>query len=166
MAIAARAFLVAMLIAASSASLAQRVFWFAGGAIEVVLPESFDVVERADGSLLATFGEAGDHRLELSLSDLPSASANTSLGEQFVRDQAERRGRKLSEISGKVVFMDPAGESQVGGKKFRAVHWQVGFGRSVVVITLTAPAEISPALNQFLGKPLNNVVNSLRRRAA
>jgi hypothetical protein len=54
----------------------------------------------------------------------------------------------------------------VGERTFRTVHWQIGFGDAVVVMTLTAPVDGSTALNQFLGKPLNDVVNSLRRKAA
>lgn len=141
---------------------------FAGGRAEVILPDAFTVVSSDNSILVVTFGPKGDHKLELSLNEIESSSGPADLGEQFVRAQAEKKGRKLSQGAGRVVFMDPAGDSKQGDVTMRVVHWQIGFGRSVVVMTLTAPVEqpMSSALQEFLGRPLNVLVTSLRRTGA
>ena len=153
---------------ASIAHAGEPLVTFASGRAEVILPDNFTVVSSDTSGLVATFGPKRDHKLELSLNDIESSLGSADLGEQFVRAQAEKKGRKLSLGAGRVVFMDPAGDSKQGEVTMRVVHWQIGFGRSVVVMTLTAPVEqpMSPALQEFLGRYLNVLVASLRRTGA
>lgn len=158
--------LLSVLVACIGDVEAQRVVTFARGAMEVVLPETFIVTERNDGSLRAVFGSAGDHRLELTAHEAPSAAKARDAGEEFVRAEAKKKDLVFFELPGKVVFMEPRPDTKDGDKAYRAAYWQIGFGNTVVVMTLTGPAQLSPELSQFLGKPLNDVINSLRRKAA
>jgi hypothetical protein len=150
---------------ALTAAATEQTLVFAGGKVEVVLPASFNVTNRDDGSLLATFGPGGNHRVELTLHDHEKTVGPPDLDQQFVRAQAEKKKRRVTEGSGKSVFMDPAGDFRDGEATMRVVHWQIGFGKSLVVMTLTAPVEqpMSSALSDFLGKQLNILVGSLRR---
>ncbi len=162
-----RSTLVGVILSAMSLTVAanEQAVVFAGGKVEVALPASFKVTNRDDGSLLATFGPGESHRLELTLHDHERAAGPPDLGQQFVRAQAEKKQRRVTEGAGKSVFMDPAGDFLDGDVTMRVVHWQIGFGKSLVVMTLTAPVEqpMSRALSEFLGKPLNVLVRSLRR---
>lgn len=142
---------------------AQQTVEFADGKVEVVLPADFKVVDRSRQELIATFGDDGHHKVRLVF--IGSESGPEDVGEQFIRQMNQDKGRLILERPGKVAFMDPAVENK-SGEAFRTIRWQVGFGRSVVVIYLTAPwAEpMSPALKEFLGSSINALIASLRRR--
>jgi hypothetical protein len=139
---------------------------FASGRIEVVLPAYVRVVSNKENTLVAVFGPAEDHKLELTFHDQLANAAERDVAEQFVRAQAQKKGRRLREAPGKVLFMEPGGDFMIEQKPFKALHLQVGFGKSLVVVTLTAPFSepMSPALSEFLGKPVNAMVASLRAR--
>lgn len=136
---------------------------FAGGKVEVVLPSNFRVVSKEMDTLIAVFGPEEDHKLELTLhEELQSANA-ADAAEQFVRDQALRKGRRLQQVPGKSLFMEPGVAFTEGGKTYKSLHLQVGFGKLFVVVTLTGPQPTSEAMSQFLGSPINTMVKSLRR---
>jgi hypothetical protein len=158
--------LIAVAACCASSALAQKVMTFAKGAAEVTLPDAFVATEQNDGTLRAVFGPAGNHRLEFARKEAVARAGGVNLGEAFVRAEAKRKDLKLFEMPGKVVYMEPAPDRTEGDVVYRTAHWHIGFGNSIVVMTLTAPAEASPELKQFLGKPLNNVIASVRRKRA
>ena len=94
-----------------------------------------------------------------------SAAGGTDAGVQFVRAEAAKHNLPLFEYPGRVAFMQPAADARDGDRLVRAAVWQVGFGNNVAVIMLVGPAEPTPELRQFLGKPLQDLVTSLQRRA-
>ena len=158
-------FLVSLFATCIGDAGAQKIATFGRGSFEVVLPETFIVTERNDGTLRAVFGSTGDHRLELTAHDAPSTGNLRDAGEAFVRAEAKKKDFRFFEIPGKVVLMEPRPDTKDGDKAYRVAYWQIGFGNTVVVMTLTAPVEVSPDLRQFLGKPLNDVISSVRRKA-
>ena len=158
--------LLAVLVAlACSLCQAQQTVEFADGQVEVVLPSEFRIIARPRQSLIATFGAKGD--CEIKLVFISRASGPDDIGEQFIREMNQGKGKLVLQSSGKVAFMDPD-EDVKQDEAFRTMRWQVGFGRSVVVIYLTAPSTqpMSPALKEFLGEPLNVLIASLRRKGA
>jgi hypothetical protein len=145
----------------------EQVITFANGRVEVVLPASFRIVSNGAETLVAVFGgTAEDHKLELTLHDQLDSSPVENSAEQFVREQAQKKGRRTREVPGKVLFLDPGADFMHDGKPYKAIHLQVGFGRSLVVVTVTAPFSepVSPAMSEFLAKPVNVMLASLRRR--
>jgi hypothetical protein len=137
---------------------------FAKGKLEVQLPENLKARETADGTLSATFGPGGSHRLELTLLDhQKDAPADTA--EMFVEYYARQRKLTVHTNGDKAVVMEGA-EGTLEGKPVRIARWQIGFGTSLVVMTLTAPADgtMSPALKQFLDQDLEPLIASVRRR--
>jgi hypothetical protein len=144
----------------------EQTLVFAGGKVEVVLPSGVRVISNEKQTLVAVFGPDADHKLELTLHEELQSAIPVDAAEQFVRDQAQKKGRKLQQGPGKSLFMELGGEFMQEGKPHKSLHVQVGFGKSLVVITLTAPRTMSTALNQFLGGPINVMVASLRRREA
>jgi hypothetical protein len=139
---------------------------FAGGKVEVALPTTLRVVSNEKQTLVAVFGPEEDHKVELTLHETLQSAGASDAAEQFVREQGQKKGRRVQQVPGKALFMEPGDEFAHEGKPFRSLHIQVGFGKSLVVVTLSAPQPMSPILNQFLGGPVNAMLASLRRREA
>jgi len=158
--------LLVALSAPSLASAADKAVAFAGGRIEVVLPSFARVTSNQQKTLIAVFGSNEDHKLELTLHEELMSATAPDAAEQFVSVQAQKRGKRLQRIPGKALFLDPGSDFAEGEKTFRTLHVQVGFGKALVVITVTAPVTqpMSPALGEFLGKPVNAMIASLRQR--
>jgi hypothetical protein len=157
----------ALLVAAICALGAPALTPFAHGKAEVHIPAGYAVSSRPDGTLVATFGPRRDHKLELTLHDHSAEPGPPDLAERFVREQAKKKNRNVNAGAGKVVLMEQGPDTRVGSLVFRTVHWQVAFGKSLVVMTLTAPIgePMSPALQEFLDKHLNALVVSMQRKA-
>jgi hypothetical protein len=161
-----RRFLLAgmLLVCCAGVASAQKVIVFAHGKAEVLLPASYVATELNDGTLRAIFGPAADHRLEFALVEAASVAGDGKAGEQYVRVESAKRNAKLFGLPGKVVFMEPAGDVLVDGRNYRVARWLVGAGNAVVLMTLTAPAEMTPDLRQFLDRRLEGVLTSVRVR--
>ena len=143
---------------------AQKVVTFDHGTASAVLPVTFITTELNDGTLRAVFGPTGDHRLQIAMRVAASTAGTPDAGVQFVRTEAIKRNLRLFEYPGRVAFMQPAADVRDGDRMVRAALWHVGFGDNVAVIMLAGPAEPTPELRQFLGKPLQDLVASLQRR--
>lgn len=161
--------LFSVLVAALVPATASAQFtWhtFGHGKAEVLLPSKFSPTTDAEGTLTTRFGQGDTHLLEISLQDHERKPGSSNLAEQFVQAYAEKKNLKATKGVDRIVVMEPTGDLTEDGKTFRRVHWQVGFGKSLVIITLTAPVPMSSELNEFLGRPLNEMIASLRRRNA
>lgn len=137
---------------------------FAKGELEVQLPQSFTPHEEKDGTLIATFGPGNANRLELIPVDPQKAATPADTAEQFVEYYARQRKLQVHTNGDKAVVMEVA-EGDFQGKPVRIARWQIGFGRSLVVMTLTAPKEptMSPELKQFIDQDLEGVIKSVRK---
>lgn len=146
---------------ASPAAAGLQTVQFAANKVEVSVPEDFVLVGKSSGGVAFVFGTGKDHKLELSLNEITDVDVPANVGETFVRAQAQKKGLKLHESRDRVVFMEPRGDFKDGDKTMRVVHWQIGFGRAVVVMTVSAPMPMGETLKEFLGAPLNKTINSL-----
>jgi len=153
-------FLVVVMLVTPQQSVAA-VSFFDNGKAKVELPNSLSISTEPDGSLIAMFGKSGDHKLEITHNVVPGAAADSDAGFKFVKDQAIKKGLKAKELNGKTVLMQTGGEIKKEGVTYRIVHWQIGVGRSVFVVTITAPMPMSSDLNNFLGIPLNDLIQSI-----
>ncbi len=133
---------------------------FSGGRVQLIIPETFMIVS-SENNLVTTFGSKRDHKLELKLNDQGDLSGPADYGESFVIIDAVRKGLNFSKNAGKAVSVAPP-DNSVHGKIIG--RFFIGFGRSVVEMTLTAPDEtpMSPELQEFLAGPINVLVESLR----
>ena len=135
---------------------------------QVWLPDAMQtqLVANNDGSetLLATLGAPAEYELALSLVLDADADAPADVGEAFVRHLAQQQGSQPQAAPGLAVLMTPGGELSRDGGRYRTLHWAIGFGRSAVTMTLTAPYSdaMSPALDAFFGQALNRIVQSLQ----
>lgn len=161
----ARLALFALLAIGLPAAHAQKLVTFGHGTTTVLLPPGFITTELNDGTLRAVFGKTGENRLEIAIREAASTTGDANAGEQFVRAEAKAKGLHVFEYPGRVAFMQAAPDTRDGDRTLRTALWEVGFGDSVAVLTLVAPAEPTPELSQFLGAPLNTVVTSVRRKA-
>lgn len=134
---------------------------FASNQATVPLPNSFKVQKSADG-LKATFGKDGDHTVEITLlAALSKPGGGKGLALEFIKAQADKRGAKVSTDGERAVFSEAGEKHSDAGKVFQAMHWQIGVGNCVFTMTLTAPLPMSQELDEFLGDPLNTIVNRL-----
>lgn len=156
---------VALALAGMGVVHAQKITTFDQGGATVVLPITFITTERNDGTLRAVFGPGGDHRLEIAVRDVDARDGTTDAGIQYVRAEADARKLRVFEYPARVVYMQPAADRMIGGRKMYAVTWYVGFGNHVAVIALVAPATPSPELKRFLAKGLDQAITSVRRTA-
>jgi hypothetical protein len=159
-----RLWLLILLALLSSICRAQQVVEFADGQVQAVLPSDFRIVSRPPQSLIGTFGPESDNQLKLVF--ITRTSGAEDIGERFIREMNQGRGKLVLESPGKVAFLMPAEEAKPD-ETTRTIRWQVGFGRSVVVIYLNVPSAqpMSQALKEFLDNSLNTLIASLRRAA-
>jgi hypothetical protein len=140
---------------------ATQVVPFAGMRASVPLPNAFRVSASEDG-LVATFGAESDHRVELSLLGvLPKSGGPQAQAIDFIQAQGKKKGAKVSSDGERAVFSEPGAQQRRNGKTYQAMHWQIGVGNCVFTMTLTAPLPMSKELDEFLGEPLNAIVNGL-----
>lgn len=140
---------------------ATQVVPFAGSRASVPLPETFRVSTSDDG-LVATFGADSDHTVELSLLGvLPKSDGPKAQAIGFIQSQGKKKGAQVSSDSERAVFSEPGEQHQQRGKTYQSMHWQIGVGNCIFTMTLTAPLPMSKELDEFLGDPLNAIVNGL-----
>lgn len=163
-----RALLAVLALAACVAgpAAAEKVVTFSNGRAAVTLPDAFIANEQNDGTLRASFGPAGENRLELFFREAVPREGATSTGEEYVRALAKAKNFKFFESPGKVVLMEPVADVKDGDRTYRSLKWTIGFGNNVVTMSLRAPAQASPELVEFLQKTLSDVIDSLRRQSA
>jgi hypothetical protein len=150
----------ALLLGVTLMANASQLVRFASDRATVPLPDSFKVEVKGD-DVSASFGAAQDHTVEITLlAVLPKAGGN-DLALQFVTAQGEKKGAKVLSDGQRATFSEPGAKSARGGKTYQAMHWQIGVGNCVFTMTLTAPLPMSKELDEFLGAPLNAIVNDL-----
>jgi hypothetical protein len=150
-----------LLLGVSMATSASQNIAFGSGRAMVPLPESFQVVVSGN-DVAAKFGADGDHTLELSfLADLTKSGSPKTLALDFVKAQATKRNAKVETDGERVVFSEPGAKENRGGRIFQSMHWQIGVGNCVFTMTLRAPLPMSKELDEFLGDPLNTLINKL-----
>jgi hypothetical protein len=150
----------AVLLAASAMAPAAQVVEFAAGRASVTLPDSVRVEVKGD-EVLATFGAHGDHTVEITLLAMLNTEGTPNAALEFVKQQAGKRGAKLLSDGERSTFSEPGTKTIRGGKSYQAMHWQIGVGDCVFTMTLSAPLPLSRELDEFLGAPLNTIVNEL-----
>jgi hypothetical protein len=142
-------------------SIASQVVKFASDRASVPFPQSFKMVTSDDG-VVATFGQDSDHTVELTLLGvIPKEGGRRDLAVDFIQSQGKKKGAKVSSDGERAVFSEAGEQHRKDGKVFQAMHWQIGVDNCVFTMTLTAPLPMSKELDQFLGEPLNAIVNGL-----
>jgi hypothetical protein len=156
-----RCLAVFLLLGASLVANASQVIRFSSDRASVPLPESFRVVITGD-DVVATFGENSDHTVEISLlAALSKPGGAQDLALAFVKAQGEKKGANVLTDGERATFSEPGAKQKRGSKVYQAMHWQIGVGNCVFTMTLTAPLPMSKELDDFLGEPLNTIVNKL-----
>jgi hypothetical protein len=162
---AAAVLLLSLALAPDAAAAPQPGKWmrFAKGKLEVKLPQNLSAHEEKDGALTATFGPGDVNRLQLLPIDPEKSTTRGDTAEQFVEYYARQRKLQVRTNGDKAVVMEVA-EGKLDGKVVRIARWQIGFGKSLVVMTLTVPKEtkMSPELKQFLDEDLEPLIKSVR----
>jgi len=150
-----------ILLGISALASASQLVRFAADRATVPLPESFRV-EVSGNDVVATFGAELDHKMELSLlAVIPNKGGARNLALTFIKEQGQKKGAKVHTDGKRAVFSEVGEQQEHGGKTFQSMHWQIGVGSCVFTMTLTAPLPMSKQLDEFLGEPLNTLVNEI-----
>jgi hypothetical protein len=154
-----------LFILASGPAAADVAYSFAGGWAEVALPEEYRVHGGPDGSLVAVFGAGGSCNLRIELLDYAGSPGPADLAERFVRAIGEKAGRPVKRAFGKAVLFEEAGEFRRLETDYRVARWQIGTGKALFVMTLTAPvgAELAPEVADFIERRHDAILRTLRR---
>jgi hypothetical protein len=144
---------------------AQTKFLFANGAGEVVLPAQYQRVTDSDAALAVVSRPEGNVRLFFDLHKLDAAVRVNSPGEALVREQAEKKKRKVSVLGNKTAFFDPGPDSVREGKTYANLHWKIGFEKTVIVMSASIPRDAREAadVDKFLSGEIETIVGSLKR---
>jgi len=156
--------LLCLLVATSHAS-GQTVMEFGGGAGQVTIPAHYQKVEDNDASLVVVSQPEGNVRLYFDLHKLDAATRVRNPGEALVLEQAEKKNKKVRRRGNKVAFFDPSPPSVKDGRTLLYLHWQIGFGKTLVVFSAHTPQEAkdAPDVKRFLGGDIEFIIDSLRR---
>ena len=151
----------AMLLGGATVAMALQLSRFSSGHASAPLPDSFKVTARGE-DLVATFGEDGDHMLELTLlKDLSGPGVPAGKAVAFVEMEGEKRGVDVKRDGNRAVLMEAGEQSRRKGKTFQAVHWQIAVDNCLFTMTVTAPLPMSKELDEFLGEPLNALMQGI-----
>lgn len=144
---------------------AQQILKFADGAGEVTIPDHYVRLKDKDASLVVVSRPEDNVRLYFDLHKLDSAVRVSNSGEVLVREQAQKKNKQVRQRGSKVVFFDPSPPNSVDGRTILYMHWQIGFGKTVVVMSAHVPqdAKEAPDVKRFLSGDIEFITDSLRR---
>ena len=162
---AARLAAVSFCALVSVAAFGQTTLKFGDGAGEVTIPAHYSQVKDKDASLVVLSKPEGNVRLYFDLHKLDAAVKMPRPAETFVREQAEKKGKQLKQLAGKVVFFDPEPPAKVGEEVILNFHWQIGFDKTLVVMSARVPQakRDAPDVVRFLSGDIEAITASLRR---
>ncbi len=144
---------------------AQTTMKFGDGAGQVIIPAYYIKVEDKDASLVVLSKPEGNVRLYFDLHKLDAADKLVNPGVGAVRLQAEKKGKQVKQRGEKVIFFDPSPAVKEGDEVVINFHWQIGFGKTAVVMSARIPrsARDAPDVMRFLSGDLESIIDSLQR---
>ena len=153
-----------LLIFAANAG-AKTVTKFGDGAAQVTIPSHYAKVEEGHEVLVVVSRPEGNVRLYFHLHKLDAALRVPRPGEAMVREQAEAKKKELKRRGNKFAFFDPGPTSEKDGRTFLNLHWQIGFGNTLVVMSAYIPKDARdlPDVKRFLSGDIESMIDSLRR---
>jgi hypothetical protein len=155
----------ALLVALSASVYGQTVMKFGGGAGEVTIPAHYQKAEDKGASLVVVSKPEGNVRLYFDLHELDAATRVANPGEAFIREQAQAKQKEVKKRGNKVAFFDPSPPGIKEGRTILYLHWQIGFGKTLVVMSAHVPkdARDAPDVKRFLSGDIEAMIDSLRR---
>lgn len=147
-------FLLSIVFIFISSSSFGREVSFAGGRAVFELPAVFEIVKNDGRSLHANFGKEGYNHLRVGL---VKKSTNSTMVEEFLKNEASLKGINYKEIKSSLVLKDRDENHTIEGKPYRVQAWFVGSEEAlfVVVVERSLPLEPIPSL------PLNTHLESI-----
>jgi hypothetical protein len=154
-----------LLLLVAANAFAQTVMKFGDGAAQVTVPSHYAKLEEKDDSVAIVSRPEGNVRLYFHLHKLDPEMRVPRPGEAMVREQAKAKNKELKRRGNKLAFFDPGPTSAKDGRTYLNLHWQIGFGRTLVVMSAYIPkdARDQPDVKRFLSGDVESMVDSLRR---
>jgi len=159
-----RIFLAAAAIAAPAAfaqQVAPDTYAFGKSAL-VDVPFGYEEAPGSGEILQVQLQEGGSIRFSLELKD---AGKSRNSGEAFVRAWAKKNKLELRRTGNKLVAVEPRTVGEADGRATRSTHIHIGFGRSIVLMTLTVFEDEKEAhrVQHFFNVEMEQIIGSIRR---
>lgn len=137
---------------------------FANGIGRVDVPDVYDVSLGHNGTLQLLERSGGAIRVYFNFHSLSELYSAPDCGVQLVAKIASERGLKGGVFEDRFIAMEPGGTTIVNEAPVVNVHWSIGFGQSMVVMTCTVvkAAMDSPQFKRFLESDFYFFVRSLQ----
>ena len=152
-------------IGGAATASAQTTLTYADGSGEVTVPANYEKYNDPDVGLALASQPDRHIRLFFDLHKLDEANRIQAPGEDFVRQQAKQNGKQTKEVKGRVVLMEPGRLTEVDGEEVVNMHLQIGFQKTVVVMSIAIPKRLRDAedVKKFFASDLEFIVANLRR---
>jgi hypothetical protein len=128
----------------------------------VDLPAGYEEAPGSGEILQVQLKGGGAIRFSLGVRD---AGRARNSGEAAVRALAKQKGLQTRRSGKKLVVLEPRTEGQIDGRATRSMRIEIGFGRSVAVMTLTVFEDEKDAhrVQHFFNVEMEEIIASIRR---
>jgi hypothetical protein len=124
-----------------------------------------------DGRRTLSLSPEAPHHIEIRLtfnSMKEYASQRPTIGKDFVRDAAKKKGKDLFDVPGNggVAFLDYAESRQAGSDRIRETHGMMGLNDGYVTFTVTAEEKDadSSTMKEIFARALKDLLGKVKSR--
>ena len=141
---------------------------FANGGARITLPAGYSHELEDDGkTIVIRPGQKDLFEFRLTFNSLAQyARQRPNIAEEFIRNAAEKKGRKVNRIKGtdSIGFLEPGDGTTVNREPARNMHGVLTLGKGYVTLTLTVPEKYAqlPEVREFVGGGMESLLGRLR----
>lgn len=147
---------------------ASRIVTFSEGKGQVAVPDGYDVSLGESGDLQLLERTTKKLRVYATFHDL-NRYGRDDAGEVVVLSHAQKNNLQLMPMGDRIALVEPGKLTADDDDSVLAnLHWQIGFGNYLVVLTATFPRDSgrTPELELFLGSHWEPMVKSFKSARA
>ena len=143
---------------------ASQIVTFSEGKGEIAVPDGYEMSFGEDGHLQLLELTARQLRVYATFHDLNGPHGIEDVGERVVLSHAQKNSLQLMPMGDRIALVEPGKLTSADGEVFGNIHWQIGFGNHLVVLSATFPQHSgkTPELELFLSSHWEQMVRSLK----
>jgi hypothetical protein len=143
---------------------ASQIVTFSEGKGQIAVPNGYEVSFGEGGDLQLLEMTAKELRVYATFHDLNGPHGIENVGEHVVLSHAQKNGLQLMPMGDRIALVESGKLTIADGEVFGNIHWQIGFGNHLVVLSATFPQHSgkTPELELFLSSHWEEMVRSLK----
>jgi hypothetical protein len=147
---------------------ACQIVTFSEGKGQIAVPDGYEVSFGEGGMLQLLELTARELCVYATFHDYNLPDGPASVGETLVLTRAQQKGLQLMPMGDRVAIVEPGQLTVLDGQVAVNVHWQIGFGNHLVVLSASFPRQSgeSQQVRAFLGAHWEPMVRSLKSARA